>query len=156
MDRRPAVLQAGIEDPAGAEPVEPRTIGNERRLVHMARDPHRRLVALDPLHQFDVAEKPFATPARRRIRRRRVMNPNPSLWPNRRGLAKLVVDTRFDQRAIPPRTDREERVADREVVAIAGDAEFAHLADPAGYLLAFRAAFVEVVIARAQNDAGEA
>ena len=44
------------------------------------------------------------------------------------------------------------RVADGEVVAVAGDAEFSDIADPARDLLAFRAAFVEVVIARAEND----
>ena len=43
-------------------------------------------------------------------------------------------------------------VADGEVVAVAGDAEFADVADPARDLFALRAAFVEVVIARAEND----
>ena len=49
-----------------------------------------------------------------------------------------------------------QRVADGEAVAVAGDAELAHLADPARDLLAFRVALVEVVIARAQDDAGDA
>ena len=43
-----------------------------------------------------------------------------------------------------------------EVVAVAGDAEFADLADPARDLFAFGAAFVEVVIAGAEDDPGHA
>ena len=88
VDRRPAGLQAGVEHPGFAEPVEPRAVGDEGRLMHMARDHHRGLVALDPLHEFDVAEEALAAPARRRIRRRRVMDPDPSLQPLRGGLAQ--------------------------------------------------------------------
>ena len=43
-----------------------------------------------------------------------------------------------------------------EAVAVAGDAEFADFADPAGDLFALRAAFVEIVIARAEDDARHA
>ena len=130
-DRRTAVLQAGVEHPGGAEPVEPRAVGDEGRLMHVARDHHRRLVLRDPLHQFDVAEEPLAAPARRRIRRRRVMHPDPALRPLGCGVAKLGFDAALDQRPVPPRTHREVGVADGEVVAVAGDAEFSDIADPA-------------------------
>ena len=36
IDRRAAGLQAGIEDPAVAEPVEPGAVGNEGLVIHMA------------------------------------------------------------------------------------------------------------------------
>ena len=98
--------------------------------MHVSRDHHRRLVALDPLREFDVAEEALAAPTRRRIRGRRVMDPDPSLEPRGGGLAKLAVDPRFHQRSVPPRTDREKRVADGQAVAVAGNAEFADLADP--------------------------
>src|SRR5258705_7606650 len=117
MQGRAAGLKPRIERPGGAEPVEPGAVWNERRLMHMAGDHHRRLIVLDPLRQFDVAEKAFAAPACRGIRRRRVMNPNPSLQPLRGSLAKLVVDPLLDQRPVPPGTHREYRIADRQAVA---------------------------------------
>src|SRR6476660_7555227 len=122
--------------------------------MHVPGDHHRRLVGLDPLHEFDVAEEALAAPAHRGIRRRRMMGPDPSLRPYRGRLAKLVFDPRFHQRSIPPRTDREERVADGQAVAVAGHAEFADLADPSRDLFALGTAFVEVMISRAQNDPG--
>src|SRR5712664_316195 len=156
MHRRAAWLKTGVKHPGTAELIEPGAVGNERRLMHMARDHHRRLVALDPLHEFLVAEKALAAPTGRGIRRRSVMDPNPSLQPPGGSLAKLVVDALLDQRSIPPGTHREKGVADRQAVAVAGDAEFANVADPAGDLLAFRIAFVEVMISRAKNHPGEA
>ena len=84
------------------------------------------------------------------------MHPDPSLQPRDGGLAKLAVDALLDQRSVPPRTNREERVADGQAVAVAGDAEFADLADPARDLFALRTAFVEVVIARAEDHPGDA
>src|SRR6266404_5434286 len=124
--------------------------------MHVPRDHHRRLVALDPSRELDVAEKALAAPARRRIRRRRVMGPDPSLGPHRGSLAKLVFDACFHQRSIPPRTDREKSVADSQAVAIAGNAELADLADPSRNLFALGTAFVEVMISRAQNHPGDA
>src|SRR6266702_3439399 len=122
----------------------------------MAGDHHRGLVAFDPLHQFDIAEEALATPACRRIRRWGVVRPDPSLRPSRASFAQLGVDALFHQRSVPPWADREQRVADHEIVAIAGDAEFADLADPARDLLALRTSFIEIVVARAEDDAGEA
>jgi len=84
------------------------------------------------------------------------MDPNPSLEPPCGGFAKLLLDTLLDQRSIPPGTDRKKGVADGQAVAVAGDAEFANVADPAGDLLAFRIAFVEIVISGAKNHPGEA
>ncbi len=149
MHRRAPRLKAGIEGPGGAEPVEPRAIGSERRLMHVSRDHHVRLISLDPLREFDVAKETLAAPTGRRIRRRRVMDPNPSLQPCNGRLAKLVVDPLLDQRSVPPRADREQRVADRQAIAVAGDAEVADFSDPARDLLAFRIAFVQVMISGA-------
>ena len=59
-ERRTSGLQPGVEHPGRTATIEPRAIGDEGRLVHMARDHHRRLMPLDPLHQFDVAEKPLS------------------------------------------------------------------------------------------------
>src|SRR5438105_14511391 len=100
--------------------------------MHVARDHHRRLVALDPLREFDVAEKALAAPTRGRIRGRRVMHPDPSLQPRCSRLAKLAVDALFHQRSVPPRTDREKSVADGQAIAVAANAAFPDLADPAG------------------------
>jgi len=61
-------------------------------------------------------------------------------------------DAALDQRPVPPRTHRKADVTNDQAVAVAGDAEFTDLADPARDLFAFRAAFVEIVIARAEND----
>src|SRR6476659_10212537 len=83
-----------------------------------------------------------------------MMDPDPLLQPLRHGVAKLAFEAALDQRSVPPRTHREERVRYREAVAVAGNAEFAHFADPARDLFALRAAVVEVVIARAEDDAG--
>src|SRR3954454_20049541 len=104
----------------------------------MAGDHHRRLVALNPLHQLDVAEKSLAAPTGRRIGRRRVMHPDPAPRPAGGSVAKLVLDALPDQRPVPPRTRRKECIADLQAVAVAGDAEVAHLTDPARNLLAFR------------------
>ena len=109
---------------------------------------------LDPLYQLDIAEKPLSAPAGGRIRRRSVMDPDPFVEPAGGRLAELHVEARLDERTVPPWAHREQRIADRKAVAIAGDAELAHLADPARDLLAFLTAFVEVVIARAQDDPG--
>ena len=84
------------------------------------------------------------------------MHPDPSLQPSGRGVAELVLDALLDQRSIPPRADREQGVADGQAVAVAGDAEFANVADPARDLLAFRTAFVEIVIAGAEDYLGDA
>ena len=80
------------------------------------------------------------------------MHPDPALRPLERGIAKLGFDAALDQRSVPPGTYREADVAHGQAVAVAGDAESADIADPARDLLAFRAALVEVVIARAEND----
>ena len=106
-NRRTAVLKAGVEYPGRAEAVEPRAVGDEWRLIHVARDHHRRLVLRDPLHQFDVAEESLAAPTRRRIRRRCMMHPDPALRPPGRGVTKLGFETALDQRSVPPRTHRE-------------------------------------------------
>ena len=84
------------------------------------------------------------------------MHPDPALRRLERGVAKLGLDAALDQRSVPPRTHREADVADGEVVAVAGDAEFADIVDPARDLFAFRAAFVEIVIARAEDDPRQA
>src|SRR5437588_6384459 len=107
MYRRAPRVQARVEHPGIAEPVEPRPIRDERRLMHVTGDHHRWLIGLDPLRKFDVAEKTFAAPARGRIGRRRVMYPHPSLQPSRSGVAKLILDPLLHERTIPPRTDRE-------------------------------------------------
>ena len=41
-----------------------------------------------------------------------------------------------------------------DIVAVAGDAELAHLADPARVFLALGVALVEIVIAGAEDDPG--
>src|ERR1700730_12161744 len=136
VDRRTARLKPGVEDPGGAKPVEPRALRDEGRLMNMTRDHHRRLMALDPLHKFDVAKEALAAPARRGIRRRRVMRPNPSRRPSGGVLCKLRVNARLDQRSVPPWADRKQRVANRQAVAVAGNAEFSDVTDPARDLLA--------------------
>src|SRR4051794_39169600 len=103
----------------------------------MARDHHRGLVALDPLRQLDVAAKTLAAPAGRRVVGGRVMPPDPPLRPRSGGVAEIIVNPLFDTRSIPPRADREQSVANAETAAIAGDSEFADLADPARDLFAF-------------------
>src|SRR5262245_33161582 len=110
--------------------------------MHMTRDHHRWMVTLDPLHEFDVAEKAPAAPACRRVRGRRVMHPDPAVRALRSGLAKLQVDAGLHQRSIPPWTDGEERIADGDIVAVAGDAERADIVDPARHFLALRVALV--------------
>src|ERR1700754_615019 len=153
---RPSGLQAGIEYPGLADAVEPGAFRDEGRLMNMARDHHRWMVTLDPLQQFDIAEKALTAPAGRRVRGRRMMHPDPSLRPRRGCLAQLEVDARLRQRSVPPGTDGKERIADREIVAVAGNAERADVVDPARDLLTFGVALIEVVIAGAENDAGHA
>src|SRR5712671_6921971 len=84
-----------------------------------------------------------------------MMYPDPSSRPVRGGLLQLILKTRFHQRPVPPRTDREKRVADGQAVAVAGNPELADLADPARDFFALRAPFVEVVIAGAEDDLGD-
>src|SRR5215211_9241831 len=119
---------------------------DEWRLMHVARDHHRRLIACDPLHKIDVAVEPLAAPAGRRIRRRGMMHPDPSLQPRRGGFKQLLLEAWLDQRPVPPRADREQRVADGQALAVAGNAELADHADPARDFFALRAALVEVMI----------
>src|SRR3954470_3529112 len=88
--------------------------------------------------------------------RGRMMNPGPAVKPSRGGFAQLDVDLLLDEWPVPPGTNCEERVANPHAVPIAGDAEFADLADPAGHLLALGTALIEIVIARAQDDRGDA
>ncbi|MEY9613057.1 hypothetical protein ABIF21_005931 [Bradyrhizobium elkanii] len=83
------------------------------------------------------------------------MDPDPALVRHRGCGAKLRVDPRLDQRAVPPRAHREQRVADGQIVAVAGDAELPDARDPARDLLALRVALVEVVIARAEDHPRE-
>lgn len=64
MHGRPAGLQAGIEDPGRSDPIEPRSVGDERRLMDVAGDHHGGLVLPDPLHQLDVTKKALAVPTR--------------------------------------------------------------------------------------------
>src|ERR1700758_3432192 len=115
----------------------------------MARDHHVRPVALDPLHQLGVAEIALAAPTGRRVRGWRMMHPDPPLGASCRRSTQLRVDALPQQRAVPPWADREQRIADREIITVAGDAELAHLADPARVFLAFGVALVEIVIAGA-------
>src|SRR6187200_58296 len=121
----------------------------------MARDHHRGLMARDPLHEIDIAEIPLAAPAGWRVRRRRVIHPDPVRQPLHRGLPQLRFEALLDQGTVPPRAYREERVADGQAVAVAGDAEFADLADPARDFFALGAMVVEVMIARAKDHAGD-
>src|SRR5262245_58253336 len=81
------------------------------------------------------------------------MHPDPLLRPASGRVAKLLGEALFDQRSIPPRAYREQRLADRKAIAIARDSELPNLGDPARDLLAFRAAIVEVVVAGAEDDA---
>src|SRR3954451_12241109 len=104
---RTARVEAGVKHPGIAELIEPRAVGDKRRLMHMARDHHRRLIALDPLHEFFITEKAFAAPTGRRIRRWCVMNPDPSRQPPCGSFAKLVFNSLLDERPVPPRADRE-------------------------------------------------
>src|SRR3954471_22350966 len=85
-----------------------------------------------------------------------MMHPDPSSRPVRGGLLQLILEARFHLWPVPPRADREQRVADGQAVAVAGNAELADLADPARDFFARRAALVEVVIARAEDDLGDA
>ena len=100
--------------------------------MHMAGQNHVGLVALDPLHEFSVAEITRAAPARRRIRRGRVVNPNPAAAMRGGGFLKLPADLFLDARPVPPGTDREEGIADGQTVAVMGDAEIADERDEAG------------------------
>ena len=77
------------------------------------------------------------------------MHPDPSLRTTCRRSTKLRVDALPQQRPVPPRADREQRVADRKIVAVAGDAELAHLADPARVFLALGVAVLAVGAATA-------
>src|ERR1043166_7426801 len=97
----------------------------------------------------------LAAPARRRVRGRGVMHPDPALRAPHGALGKLCIEALAQQRPVPPRAHREQRVGDGETVAVAGNAELADLADPARIFLALRIALVEVVTAPAQHDPGE-
>src|SRR6476620_1374519 len=85
-----------------------------------------------------------------------MMHPDPSLQPLRGGFLQLTFEALLHQRPVPPRAHREQGISDREIVAVAGDAELEDLADPARDFFALRAALVEVVIARAEDDLGDA
>src|SRR3954463_4956734 len=128
---------------------------DERRLMHVARDHHRRLIARDPLHEIDVAEEALAAPTGRRIRRRGMMPPDPSSRPLRGGFLQPILKALLDLWPVPPRADREQRVADGQAVAVAGDPELADLADPARDFFALRAALVEIMVARAEDHFGD-
>src|SRR3954469_8975398 len=108
------------------------------------------------VQKLNVAEVALTAPTHRRTRRGRMMNPDPAVKPSRGGFAQLDVDLLLDEWPVPPGTNCEERVANPHAVPIAGDAEFADLADPAGHLLALGTALIEIVIARAQDDRGDA
>ena len=139
--------------------IEPRSVRNEGRLMYMARDHDRGLVTLDPLYEFDVAKEALAAPACWRIRRRRVMNPHPSLRCGRRyrcRLAKLRIDPLPDDWPVPPRAYRKQRVADGQAVAVAGDPKLPDLVDPARDLFAVRTALIQIVVAGTESDARQA
>src|SRR5262249_35820476 len=89
-------------------------------------------------------------------RRRRMMHPDPSVQSLRGIRAQLLFQTVLDLWPVPPRAYREEGVAKRKTVAVAGNAKLAYFADPACDLLAFRIALVEVVIAGAEDHPGDA
>jgi hypothetical protein len=111
---------------------------------------------LDPLYQLDIAEIAFTAPACWRVRGWGVVNPYPARRPNRSSLVELFLEAPPRQRPVPPWAYREERVVDDDIVAVAGDADFSYLADPARDFFALCVAFVEVVIAGAEDDACQA
>ncbi len=81
------------------------------------------------------------------------MNPDPAAMMARGRCAQLGANVLFNPRAIPPRTDCEERVADCEAFAVSRDSNVVGFTDPARNLLARRVAFIQVVVARTQDHA---
>ena len=101
-----------------------------------------------PLLKISVPKGSTARPARRRIERRRVVDPNPAQ-------ALAASDIGFELRnqpfanhwSIPPRAYRKKRILDDNTVAVSGNIQCADVFDPAGDLLAGVAPRIEVMIA---------
>jgi hypothetical protein len=74
-----ADLFSWIEHPGFAQPINPRSLGYERRIVDVTRKHQVRVVAFDSLSQEFITAKFLPGPTDRRLVQRRVMNPDPPL-----------------------------------------------------------------------------
>src|SRR5262245_47906838 len=83
------------------------------------------------------------------------MDPYPLAKTVVRRAGKLINDALLNERSVPPGTYGKQHVTQYEAFAVADDAELPRVANPARYFLAYGAPFVEVVISRAQHDAGQ-
>src|SRR5262245_55275782 len=152
MGRRRAELLAGVEHPGQPDTIDPRALLDEWRLMHMAREHHVGPILLDPLPELDVAEMALAAPAGRRLRRRRVMNPDPAPGPLGRRLGQLRADPGPYDRPVPPRAHGEQCVLEREGLAIADDPRSLGAPEPLCDPLAGLVPGIEVVIAGTDKE----
>jgi hypothetical protein len=102
--------------------IDPGPILDERRLMHVARQDDVGPVLIDPVPELHVAEISVAAPTGRRLGRRRVMDPDPSLGPARCGLGKLRADAGSHDGTIPPWADGEQRIVEHEGLPVGQDA----------------------------------
>ncbi len=152
MGRRWSDLLATVEHPRRPDPVGPRATLHEGCLVDMAGEDNVGLVCLDPGDELGVAVEVLAVPACRRAGWRRVVDPYPG-FPRLCGVAfDLGLYCPFGVGAVPPRTDRDQRAAQRHGVPVSGDAHLAHLVHPPRNLFAGVVSNVEVVVARRHED----
>ena len=137
MGRRRPKLVAGVENPCRSDPIGPRPVLHKRRLVNMASDDDVGAVLAYPLLKISVPKGSTARPTRRRVERRRVVDPNPAQALPTSGISFELSHQSFAHYwSVPPRANREQRIVDEEAVSVRGDVQCADVFDPAGDLLA--------------------
>ncbi len=124
-----------VEHPGLADAVDPGATVREWRLVHMTGEHDVRLELGDPLGQRRVAGITVTIPAGRRLVWRRVVHPEPVRRSFHSVGGELRGDPFANQRPIPPRADRDERVAAGEGLPVGQHALMPQIAYPAGHLL---------------------
>ncbi len=152
MRRHRADLPAGVEDPRRADAIDPRAVGLERRLVHVAGEDDVGLVLVDPASEIGVAVVAPARPAGWRPQRRPVVDPHPSP----RASCGIGGELRLDQCApggtVPPGADGDQRVVDEDRAPVRGDAFPARFREPERGTFVVVVGPGEIVVPRADCD----
>ncbi len=120
----------------------------------MAREHHSGRVFGDPAEQLRIAKEALATPADRRIGRRRVIDPEPVFGTIGAGRLELRADLGHGLRTVPPGAEGEIGVVDADGFPIGRNAKALERRQPAGLALAIGAEHIQIVIARADQEPG--
>src|SRR4029079_16556645 len=118
MGRRRPRMTSRVEHPGRPDAIAPRASLDKGRLMNVAREHNVRAIASDPFAEHGISRMPATGPTRRRFVGRSMMPPDPPAGPPVRIGRKLGRHLFALQRAIPPWTHRDERILNRERVAI--------------------------------------